>query len=138
MDAGVLHIPENSSDHCPIYCIVDVELVTVEKAVKDSNKLSEKPSWKKATEAKKVEFTRILDEELSYIESPHSLHCTDVMCTNADHCNDADNFIAKILDTVEQVAAGTLPSSYPPRCCRKPPVAGWNDVVKPFHEKAYF
>ena len=24
IDAGVVHIPENTSDHCPIYCVVDI------------------------------------------------------------------------------------------------------------------
>ena len=78
LDAGVLHIPENVSDHCPIYCTVDVELVTADKAIKNSDNVSEKPCWKKATDAEKAEYSRVLDEQLSVNVSPESLHCTDV------------------------------------------------------------
>ena len=24
VDAGVVHLPENTSDHCPVYCVIDV------------------------------------------------------------------------------------------------------------------
>ena len=49
-DTGVLHLPENTSDHCPIYCTIDFDLVIVDKATKQNKNASVKPCWKKATE----------------------------------------------------------------------------------------
>ena len=50
-DAGVLHVPSNTSDHCPIFCIVDVTLNTVvsstEKKPVTENKLAERNGRRK-------------------------------------------------------------------------------------------
>ena len=46
-NAGVLHIPENLSDHCPIYCTLDIGSVSVQKSLKQDDQRSPKPSWKK-------------------------------------------------------------------------------------------
>ena len=97
-----------------------------------------KPSWKKASEAEKLEYTNMLEEQLSFIEIPDNLYCTDVKCKDARHCDDADDFIMKLLETVEQVSVCTLPSSSPPRSSSKTPVAGWKDLVEPFRDRAYF
>ena len=136
--AGVLHIPENLSDHCPIYCNVDLGLITVDKTFKHKENIMEKPSWKKATEAEKLEYTELLEEQLSLIRIPDSLHCTEVQCKDVNHCNEADDFITKVLETVEQVSVSTLPSSSPPRHPSKAPVPGWKNLVEPFRDKAYF
>ena len=98
----------------------------------------EKPSWKKATEAEKLEYTELLEEQLSLIRIPDSLHCTEVQCKDVNHCNEADDFITKVLETVEQVSVSTLPSSSPPRHPSKAPVPGWKNLVEPFRDKAYF
>ena len=34
LNPGVLHIPENLSDHCPIYCTLDIGSVSIEKSLK--------------------------------------------------------------------------------------------------------
>ena len=48
VDAGVLHLPENSSDHEPIYCVVDL-LIENDSVVPSPASVTEKPSWKRAT-----------------------------------------------------------------------------------------
>ena len=138
LDAGVLHIPENCSDHCPIYCTINFNLVTIDKASKQKEIVRIKPSWNKAAEAEKSEYTNRLEEQLSLITVPDSLHCTDVNCKDVIHCDEADDFITKVLNTVEQVSLCTLPSSSPPRHPSKAPVVGWKDQVKPFRDKAHF
>ena len=30
IDAGVIHIPDNMSDHCPVYCVVDIGMFSSE------------------------------------------------------------------------------------------------------------
>ena len=39
LDAGVLHIKENCSDHRPIYCTINFNLVTIDKASKQKKLL---------------------------------------------------------------------------------------------------
>ena len=49
VDAGVLHLVENMSDHEPIYAVLKIEH-GLETQNEESMKKSEpKPSWKKAT-----------------------------------------------------------------------------------------
>ena len=88
--------------------------MTVEKALKHENKVSAKPSWKRATEDEKTDFSQTLDERLNNIALPDSLLCIDVKCKDVEHCNDVDMFVTDILETVESVAARTLPSPPPP------------------------
>ena len=141
-DAGVLHIPENLSDHCPIYCTVNFGLVPVQKSLKNNVKRTAKPNWKKATEDEKANFAHNLDEQLSMVEIPESIYCTDVKCKEVEHCNKADDFITNILECVEHVASSSLPSQSPPappqQSPARRPVPGWKNVVKPFRDKAHF
>ena len=46
VDAGVLHLPDNQSDHSPIYCVVEYQCVQQE--VHAQAKQKPKPKWKKA------------------------------------------------------------------------------------------
>ena len=48
IDAGVLHIPENSSDHEPIFCIIETTLTSDEPSCPPPNLA--KPSWKRASQ----------------------------------------------------------------------------------------
>ena len=106
-DAGVLHIPENTSDHSPIFCTIDIDFIIIDRAHKHVDRVTAKPSWKKATDEEKIDFTRILDEELGMIVPPGSLLCTDVKCKDVEHCNNADKFITEVLETDENDAAST-------------------------------
>ena len=53
-DCGVLHIAENSSDHCPIYCVIDTELLI--KKTSETNSTKQKPCWKKASQDNKRDY----------------------------------------------------------------------------------
>ena len=106
-----------------------------------------KPSWKKATEAEKANYSEILESQLSCIQVPNSLHCMNVKCQDEDHCSDADTFITSVLECVESVATCTLPSpslpssSSPSSCASsstRKPVPGWKNYVEPFRDKAHF
>ena len=48
IDAGVLHLVTNFSDHCPVYCKIEVDAMVREPAL--LAKRSPKPSWFKAPE----------------------------------------------------------------------------------------
>ena len=55
IDAGVIHLPENTSDHEPIYCIVETILSDEEQPCQPQ--AQEKPSWKRATQEQKQCFS---------------------------------------------------------------------------------
>ena len=59
-EAGVLHLPNNTSDHCPIYCTVHTETLYPKPRVGITSK--SKPSWKKASEQQKIAFHVKLEE----------------------------------------------------------------------------
>ena len=55
-DAGVLHVPENMSDHSPVYCKICLpKLKKTEVCVVGKRRMI--PSWKKATDSEKLAFT---------------------------------------------------------------------------------
>ena len=90
-----------------------------------------KPSWKKATEEEKENYTKSLEDKLSSIEVPEGLSCSDVKCKDTNHCNDADEFITSVLECVESAASSSLPSPSPPSSSptSRKPVPGWKDFV---------
>ena len=47
-EAGVIHIPENLSDHCPVYCKMNFSHIPVTEAPIRKPGVS-KPSWSKAS-----------------------------------------------------------------------------------------
>ena len=50
--ADVLHLPNYTSDHCPIYSIVDIKTMSTKKRFL-TNQQQSNPSWKRATDEHK-------------------------------------------------------------------------------------
>ena len=94
LEANVLHIARNTSDHCPIYCNINI------------NNLQAKcriplllACWKKTTE---VNFKVNLENDLTNLEIPVRIeHCHDVHCEDDNHKHDSDNSIIEILKTIK-------------------------------------
>ena len=136
-DAGVLHSPDNSSDHCPIYCVVKLSNIQLEKGKSVSG--MEKPSWRKASPDEKQSFQTLLDCKLQELQVPVSIqNCVDVKCMDPSHSVDADDMISNILDAVETSAKESLPSQKKSPSVRKNAVPGWKSEVKPYRDKAFF
>ena len=138
-DAGVLHLPDNKSDHSPIYCTINMsaikESITAQKQVKL------RPSWKKSNCEQKSEYRSKLQEELSLVTPPDSLRaCTDIHCSNQKHREELDTFILGLLETIQGVAEDTLEYPHNSRNSNKTKSVrpGWREDVKPFRDKAYF
>ena len=139
-DAGVIHLPDNKSDHCPIYCTLRPQAIQLEFS--ESARQQSKPSWKKATSEQKDDFKAILEEKLSQLVTPVSLiHCRDTQCRDIEHTNDLDQFTVNLLETVQEVAEMCLPvpgTSSSNSSREKKVQSGWMGEVKPFREDAYF
>ena len=137
VDAGVLHSPDNCSDHSPIYCVLKRENIQTDQ--ERSFCSSEKPSWRKASEEKKSNFKLLLNEKLLEIDIPFSVNnCANVHCKEPSHCEDADKLIGHLLEAVEDSAKDALPIKKTGPAIRKNVTPGWKKEVKPFRDKAFF
>ena len=83
-DAGVLHLPCNTSDHSPVYCVVEVD--AIQQDLSRPSERKPRPSWKKASQEQKEGFKEDLDDRLSQLTIPASvLSCRDMHCTDINH-----------------------------------------------------
>ena len=108
VDAGVLHLVDNKSDHCPIYCVLDLAVLVTSEAPPTRHK--PRPSWKRATLEQKEEYKSILDEKLASIVLHDSVSsCMNLKCKDPKHMEELDIFTMSILNTVQEAAELTLP-----------------------------
>ena len=108
-DAGVIHLPENSSDHEPIYCVVASNIEKDSPGPKSAS-VPEKPSWKRATNEQKEEYFYNLEAKLSMLNTPDSITgCQNVHCKDNDHFVEADEHMIDILNSVEAASYEALP-----------------------------
>ena len=136
-DAGVLHSPDNSSDHEPIYCTIRVEPVEITKTKESTER--RKPCWAKASHEEKESFKNSLDEHLNHVEVPESVRsCKDVHCRSKEHQNDVDKYIIEVLGSIEVKAFENLPVSSSSSRQKRKPKPGWSDLVKPYRDTAHF
>ena len=140
IDAGVLHRPENLSDHSPIYCVLQYPDVPGE--VHEQVQQKPKPSWKKSSHEQKDCYRVMLEERISQMIIPPSVtNCRNVQCRIKAHRDDLDIFTMELLETMQGVAEENLPmpaSGGATSKKEKKHIPGWTEAVKPFREEAYF
>ena len=133
--AEVLHLPSNTSDHSPIYCIINIGTLQEKSRIKSSPKL--RPSWRRATDEEKVNYKNILEIRLENMGNSCAEMCKDVHCKRHCHTRDIDKFLEDILESIESSAASCLPKPKKKKQS-KPVIRGWKDEVEPFRDKAMF
>ena len=138
-DAGVIHSADNSSDHSPVFCVLSA--LNLKLDTSHEIRGSSKPSWKTSSLEQKALYKYSLEKNLNSITVPHCLlHCKDLKCKNAAHCDLVDKLAIEVLETVQLTAESTLtcPGGGAGRrpTCRTIP--GWSDSVRPYRETAYF
>ena len=142
-DAGVIHHPDNRSDHCPIYCVLSLEGIHHDKA-ESSQKQQQKPSWKRASQEEKQNFKNLLEDRLNSLTIPQSvLECRDVKCRDTTHRVELDSFAMDLLETLQEIAETSLPmpavgENSKAKGQSNGVIPGWKEAVKPFKDKAYF
>ena len=140
IEADVLHIPENTSDHCPIFCKIDVKkLPTISTANKTVN--SPNASWRKANESERNNYITLLDERLRTLEVPDEVdRCRNVNCDSKCHIEKIDEFFICILNTIKTTADDCLPCNKKKKVgnSKKKPIAFWRDEVQPYKDKSMF
>ena len=106
VDAGVLYLPENTSDHCPIYCTLPANCLNKAPS-KISSSYSNKPSWRKASLDDKKKFNLELAKKLEMLPTAHD-SCTNVHCHDISHLHLCDDHLTNLLLST---AADCLPTS---------------------------
>ena len=110
VDAGVLHLTDNRSDHSPIFCVISFPDVSMDSSEDVENLQQPKPSWKRADSEEKLKFRALLEDRVSSLIVPESLSsCRDVHCQDPSHIKDLDNFTLDLLETMQDVAEESLP-----------------------------
>ena len=145
VDAGVLHLVQNQSDHEPIYLVIkceNEEPKEKENHVKQEPIVGPKPKWKLANEDQKLEFNDVVFRKLSAMEIPRDiLECSDVHCEVPEHIAKLDLFVEELLQSLCDSGFETLPLSTPkkrvPNSKRKV-TAGWKQYVEPYQDNAKF
>lgn len=139
-DAGVLHLLDNKSDHCPIYCRFQIETTGVVEKEYDARK-NRMPIWRRATEEQKESFKQSLTDKLLNITISHDLeYCNDVNCRNEGHLLELDGYLSDLLEAVEMVSS-TLITPIVERKKKKkgnPPIFNWKEEVAPHKDTAMF
>ena len=137
-DAGVIHHPDNTSDHEPVYCIFKSIIIT--QSVTTAAPSQPRPVWKRATREEKEFYSYLLDTRLSNVMVPVQVsECRDLHCTDTEHLEAIDWFTAEVMEAIQTAAETALPCPRPGGGKDKLKVTpGFNENVKPFKEKAYF
>ena len=135
-DAGVIHLPENMSDHCPVFCKYKMSN-TQQKRVESVN-LKDKvfPSWRKASEEQKSDYSEDVKTSLERIDVPVHLMCRNVHCKETSHKVSTDQLMYDILSAIENSAKKNMSTSKKQQCKSKIP--DWKDDIEPFRENAHF
>ena len=139
--ADVLHLGDNLSRHSPIMLKLDLGKLPTAKRVKTVN--CKKPSWYKAEDTHREEFTNSVHDKLSSLQVPESLHCRDPLCQHKEHTSDRDGFVIDIMSRVIEsshqcipMSGGNKPSK--PECPIEQAIPGWKEVVEPYKKDAVF
>jgi hypothetical protein len=137
-DAGVLHHPDNSSDHEPVYCVFTS--ITISQSSVQPASRQPHPSWRRANMEEKKYFDYLLDTRLESIAIPSQVtECRNLHCKDEVHLEAIDWHTAEVLEAVQAAGEGALPC---PKAGsskeRRKVTPGFNVRVKPFKETAYF
>ena len=137
--ADVVHLPENTSDHCPIFCKIDVNrLPTISKASQEESPPN--VCWKKATEDQRQNYTETMEQRLKNIKVPDCVNeCCDVNCGLECHQDGIDDFLVNILRSIKSTADDCLPRMKKKTVReKKNPIACWHEDIQPYKEKSMF
>ena len=137
LEAGVIHLAENTSDHHPIYCTIHFCNLSWIKKPEDIR--NTKPTWKRATEGQRNNFNQDLEKQLNKQAVPDSIkECNDTHCQDKSHISCMDEFMTNILETINMCAMKSLPILEGKERIKKNPIACWQQEVQPFKDDALF
>ena len=137
IDAGVLHLVNNFSDHSPIYC--QIPITEINELPCKSMHYIPKPSWTNASEEEKNKYATNLEKELIDMKIEECLlNCDDVHCKESTHRHACDSLVIYVLETIDKLSVKHLTRKLPEQKKRETPIAFWKSEVEPFKKDAQF
>ena len=134
-DAGVIHLPENMSDHCPVFCKFSIPVENIEVTRNTDDIYNSFPLWSKLTEEERSRYKEEVQWKLKKINIPlHLLECRNVHCKDNRHREDIDELMLAVVTTMEDSAMKNIKS----RKKKKTRIPEWSDDVEPLRENAHF
>ena len=140
IDAGVLHLVENMSDHEVSYVkfeVTDEPTVIIEEIASTVPKLN----WKAATEDQKLEYEDKLFRKLNTMHVPEAIiNCKNVHCEDTNHRLELDSYVVELMSYISESGHDAIPvkESKPAKKPKSKSLAGWKDYVEPFQRNAQF
>lgn len=135
--ADVLHLLNNTSDHCPIYCAVQISSLHPSEAMSYKNVV--KPSWKKASKTDKENYRVTLDSQLRSLTKPYCIDmCCDVHCCDQTHIDEIDTFLNRMLESITMSLNSCIPMTRSESGKKISRIANWNEDVLPYKDTAWF
>ena len=125
----------NSSDHLPIKCTIDCNILYSEQV--DSSHHINRPVWDSASDADLLTYKNNLDDNLIHIPLPTNIiNCNDFNCT--DHFNDITDFHDKIIEGMISATEISIPISTADAKPKSKVVIGWNDYVEHYFQNSLY
>ena len=137
IEAGVIHRPENLSDHLPIYCKFSI---TTTKNFSEKREDCEKSKryWKKADHDRKEAYRKDVEYGMLQVKVPHSaLHCRNVHCTDDNHLLALDDLMLDTLKVLELSQYNNIPGKSGSKKSKQT-IPLWKEQIDPYKEKAHF
>lgn len=135
LNADVLHLPDNTSDHSPIYCSTNLTCLNVTSQAETQE--SHRFNLKNLNSDDFVDYAYILEKKLTEVHIPRCADCRNVHCIDTDHIAEIDNYAMDILEAMDlSIKSIVRKKEHIKAKCKI--VAGWNDEVKSFRENAMF
>ena len=103
-EAGVIHHPDNMSNHSPIYVKLEVSQLRMNV---EETKSEKRTSWATATEESKAKYKEVATEKLNSLETPECIDCLDLHCQA--HTINIEDYTMNILNAIEESAKESLP-----------------------------
>ena len=142
IDAGVLHLVKNQSDHEPIFIVIKCGNKKPVTQVKKPDPIHvPKPKWNQASSDQKLEFNDLAFRKLSNMKVPvDAFACRNIHCEDPEHKLQIDTFVEEILELLNEAGQEALPLSKPSLKgnSKRKKLAGWKEFVEPFQESARF
>ena len=136
IEASVLPMPGNTSDHCPIYC--EMNTTGLQTTSQQECKTSRKINWNKASEEERAAYRTNLEHLLKSIQSPAGIrHCQNSHCSDKIHLSDCDNILYDILQSINHSAIKCFPVTQSGGKM-KHGITKWRGEIVPFRDKALF
>ncbi len=134
VNADVIHLGDNLSDHCPISIRIDIPVSYILPNMQLNSLRTVTPLWHKATDFHMVNYHQALDVILNVKDSP-CLLCKDFQCSNPTHLKDIDSLSSHIVNSCLSAADGSIPNSTT-RC--RPAIPGWTANVEKLQQDTLF